>query len=179
MYKINDKIKIEELQEVAKGMTYKALKVISTNGDKLAFEILEGKKPDIMEDLRQEVILQLILNDYVISKECFKIVRKILYHKTKEVLELVIDEDNKDQENENNKKAYITYINNEYKTESKSNVFNVSLLLDDFTERQREIINIYSKINSMGKTAELLGIAKGTVNNTIRRLREKIQALSI
>lgn len=78
MYKIGDIIKIEELEEVAKGISLKAVKVIATNGDKLAFEILEGKKPEILEDIKQDVILKLLENNLRIEKNCFQVVRSAI-----------------------------------------------------------------------------------------------------
>ena len=43
----------------------------------------------------------------------------------------------------------------------------------DLTEKQKEILNIYSKIGTFGKTAEILGVAKSTVQVTIERIRKK------
>lgn len=162
-YKIGDVVDVQDLQEVVKGITKKAINVIATNGDKIAIELQEGKYRDLLEDLTQEVATQLILSDYIITKECFTIVRKYIYNKNRDIIELIINEN--ETENGNNftsiqdKKAYIQYINNYQETE-KTKTFNINILMEGLTERQREILNIYSKTNSMSKTAELLGISK-------------------
>lgn len=180
IYKIGNKIEVDELETVSKIIMKKALKVIASNGDIIAHEMLEGKHRDTVEDIKQEIILQLILNDYIITKECYKIVRKTIYQKTRETIELVIDKTENENENEfykiEDKKAYINFLNNEYNETTKSKMVNVAELLEGFTDRQKEIITIYANGNSRNKTAELLGISKGTVNNTIKRLRDKIEA---
>ena len=53
--------------------------------------------------------------------------------------------------------------------------FSIDLL--DLTERQKEILNIYSKTQSRQKTAEILGIAKSTIQVTIERIRKKCLVL--
>lgn len=178
MYKIGDIIKIEELEEVAKGISLKAVKVIATNGDKLAFEILEGKKPEILEDIKQDVILKLLENNLKIEKNCFQVVRSAIYRTNKTKIELIIDEEKSNFLEYQEQKAYINYINEEIGTEEKSKNFLIGEILEGLTERQKEIVLIYSKVNSFGKVAELLGVSKSTVSNTIYRLREKIDAKS-
>lgn len=177
-YKIGDKINVEELEDVSRGIARKAINVIATNGDRIALELQEGKHKELMEDIIQEVTLQLILNDYVISKECFKIVRSYIYKKNRDIIELIVDDDgtNNDFYNMQDKKAYINYINS-YRQEQKSKVFDVNILLEGLTTRQREIINIYAKTNSMQKTADLLGIKKSSVSDTIYTIRNKINKL--
>lgn len=180
IYRIGDKIEVDEVLKVANGIVKKAVNVIATSGDRIAFELQEGKQEDLKKDLIQEVATQLILNNYIITRECYKIVRSYIYKKNRDTIELIIDDDGTDDDNDFKKMydkiAYIKYIN-EYKEIKTSKHFNIEILLQDFTQRQREIITIYSKVNSMQKTAELLGISKGTVNNTIRRLRDKIDKM--
>lgn len=178
MYKMGDIIKIEELEEVAKGISLKAVKVIATNGDKLAFEILEGKRPEILEDIKQDVILKLLENNLKIEKNCFQVVRSAIYRTNKNNIELIIDEEKSDFLEYQDQKAYLQFIDKEIGTKEKSKNFSIGELLEGLTERQKEIIFMYSKINSFGKVAELLGVSKSTVSNTIYRLREKIDAKS-
>ena len=180
IYKIGDKIEIEELQKVSKGIARKAVAVIAASGDRIALELQENKYIDLMQDIIQEVSLQLILNNYVISKECYKIVRSYIYHKNKDIIELVIDKNidelDADFINIIDKKAYVNYINsyNEIKT---SKCFNTSELLKDLTERQKEIIYMYAKCNSMQKVADLLGIKKSSVSDAIYTIRNKINKM--
>ena len=124
IYKIGDKIQKEDLQEVTKGIAKKAINVIATNGDKIAIELQEGKHRDLIEDILQEVATQIILNDYIISKECFKIVRSYIYKKNRDTIELIIDNDNSTEFLDiTDKKAYINYINN-YREITTSKIFN-------------------------------------------------------
>ena len=61
IYKINDKINVEDLEEVSRGITRKAINVIATNGDKIALELQEGKHRELLEDIIQEVATQLMI----------------------------------------------------------------------------------------------------------------------
>jgi DNA-binding NarL/FixJ family response regulator len=179
VYKIGDNIKVEDLQEVARGITKKAINVIATNGDKIAIELQENKHIELYQDILQEVATQIILNNYVITKECYKIVRSYIYKKNRDIIELIIDnngENENDFANIQDKKAYINFIN-EYKQEQKSKVFNINILLEGLTSRQKEIISIYAKTNSMQKTADLLGIKKSSVSDCIYTIRNKIKSL--
>ena len=69
IYRINDKIEINELEEVAHGIVLKALRVIETSGNKFASRIIEHKDDEMLEDLQQSVILELIKNNYIINIE--------------------------------------------------------------------------------------------------------------
>ena len=105
-------------------------------------------------------------------------VRSYIYKKNRDIIELIIDEDGTDNDfyNMQDKKAYINYINS-YKEIKTSKVFDVNILLEGLTTRQREIINIYAKTNSMQKTADLLGIKKSSVSDCIYTIRNKINKL--
>lgn len=180
VYKINDKINVEDLQEVVRGITRKAINVIATNGDKIALELQENKHVELYQDILQEVATQIILNNYIITKECFKIVRSYIYKKNRDIIELIIDEDGTDGNefyNIQDKKAYINYINN-YKEIKTSKIFNTNELLQGLTSRQKEIITMYAKVGSMGKVAELLGIKKSSVSDAIYTIRNKINKLN-
>ena len=173
MYKINDKIRIEDLESVSRGVAKKAINVIASNGDVIALELQEGRYKDLMQDLIQEVSMCIILNDYMLTKEAFKCVRSYIYKKNRDIIELIIDEDKTDVFD---CLSYVNYISS-YREVERSQVFNVDVLLEDLTERQREIINMYAKINSMQKVADLLNIKKSTVSQVIYRLRRKINDL--
>lgn len=178
-YKVGDKIKENEIEGVALGVVKKALKVIETSGNRWATRIIEGKDIETMEDLKSLIILEILENNYIISKECYRKVNKYLYnYKVERVknIEIVINEN----ENISNidKYSYISYIKEEKNDiENKEMVKNFSLEMLDLTEKQKEILNIYSKIGTFGKTAEILGVAKSTVQVTIERIRKKAVAV--
>lgn len=176
VYKIGDKIEdLEQLENIASGMVIKALKIIEVKGNNWATKIIEGKDIDTLEDLKQIVILELIENDYVISKECYRKVNKYLYnYKIEKVknIEIVVNE----EENHSNidKFSYINYIKEENSIiENKQIAKKFSLDMLGLTEKQKEVLNIYSKLNSYEKTAEILGISKGATQTTIKRIKEK------
>lgn len=176
IYKIGDKIEnVEELETIATGVVIKALKIIEAQGNNWSTKIIEGKDIDTLEDLKQVVLLEIIENDYIISKECYKKVNKYLYnYKVDRVknIEIVVNED----ENISNidRYSYIDYIKEENNIiENKQVAKKFSLDMLELTEKQKEILNIYSKMNSYEKTAEILGIAKGSVQTTIKRIKEK------
>lgn len=180
IYKIGDKIEVDEVLKVSKGIARKAVAVIAASGDRIALELQENKHIDLMQDIIQEVSLQLILNNYIISKECYKIVRSYIYKKNRDTIELIIDDDGTDEDNDFKKMydkiAYVKYIN-EYKEIKTSKQFNVNKLMDGLTERQKEIILMYAKCNSMQKVADLLGIKKSSVSDAIYIIRNKINKM--
>lgn len=178
IYRIGDNVEIEKIEEVAKGIVKKALKVVETSGNRWATRIIEGQDRDTLEDLQQLVILEIIENNYIISKECYRKINKYLYnYKINRVknVEIVINEEN----NSNiDRYSYISYIKEEQNDiENREIVKNFSIENLQLTEKQKEILNIYSKIGTYGKTAEILGVAKSTVQVTIERIRKKAVAV--
>lgn len=174
IYKINDKIEVNELQEVAHGITMKALRVIETSGNKFASRIIEHKDDDTLQDLIQSVILELIKNNYIINKDCYKIVNKMLYNykndKIKSV-EIVVDEETNYSNIDFN--SYVEYLKNDSSIEFRDikSRFNIDEL--KLTARQKEILSIYSKMQSIRDVANLLNVSKRTVQTTIERIRQK------
>lgn len=174
IYKINDKINVDELEEVAQGITLKALRVIETSGNKFASRIIEHKDDDTLQDLQQSVILELIKNNYIISKDCYRIVNKMLYNykndKIKSV-EIVVDDETNYSNIDFN--SYVEYLKSDSAIEFKEikSRFNIDEL--KLTKRQKEILNIYSKMQSIRDVANLLNVSKRTVQTTIERIRQK------
>lgn len=174
IYKINDKINIDELEEVARGITFKALRVIETSGNKFASRIIEHKDDDTLQDLQQSVILELIKNNYIISKECYKIVNKMLYNykndKIKSV-EIVVDDETNFSNIDFN--SYVEYLKSESSIEFKDVKSRFSIDELKLTDKQKEILNIYSKLQSIRDTATILNISKRNVQTVIERIRHK------
>jgi DNA-directed RNA polymerase specialized sigma subunit len=74
--------------------------------------------------------------------------------------------------------SYVNYIKKEENILQKREIVKkFSLDMLNLTEKQKEILNIYSKIRSMSQTAEILGVAKSTVQVTIERIRKKAVAV--
>ena len=179
IYKIGDKIEVEELERVASGIVRKALKVIETSGNNWASRIIENKDLDTLEDLKSLVIIEILENNYKITKECYRKVNKFLYnYKVNRIknVEIVVN----DEENISNidRYSYISYIKEERnELDKRELVKKFSLDMLNLTEKQKEILNVYSKMGTFGKTAEILGVAKSTVQVTIERIRKKAVAV--
>lgn len=186
VYRIGDKIEENKIMEISRGITKKALKIIeassvnSAKNKKSGYNVyvtrlLENKDLDTLEDLHQIVAMQLFRDNYIITKECYRIVNKYIYNYKKEKVnnvEIIVNDD----ENFSNidRYSYINYIKEEKNIlENKEIKRNFSIDVLQLTEKQKEILNIYSKMLSYEKTAELLGISKGAVQTTIKRIREK------
>lgn len=175
VYKIGDNVEVEKIEEVARGIVIKGLKVIEASGNNWASRIIERKDIETFEDLKSIVILEIIENDYKITKECYRKINKYMYnYKTDKInnVEIVINEET----NASNVdlQGFVNYEREKtsYYEETKENKrFNLELL--ELTDRQKEILNIYSKTQSRQKTAEILGVAKSTVQVTIERIRAK------
>ena len=174
IYKYGDIISIEELEEVAKRVVLKALKVIENVGNKHATNILEGKDVDTFEDLQQEVMLKIIENDYVLTKECYKKVNKVLNDRKKDVVKLTFIEDNQENISELDKKAYIEYINADYNEKRRTDVLYYKTIINGLTKRQKEIFAMYEKLQNLHEVARVLGIDYQTVKTTIYRIRQKL-----
>ncbi|MGM9881466.1 MAG: hypothetical protein ACI31S_01330 [Bacilli bacterium] len=171
IYKIGDKIKIDELELVSKIIVKKALKVIETSGNKFATNIIEGRNNEMLEDLQQTVVLQLIIDDYIITKNCYKIVNAELYKCKKDKLlniEIVVNDEDASC-TELDKKSYIDFCNiTEPKKHEKINLNDLKL-----TEKQMEVINIYSKLNSERAVASALGVTQQAIHKTLKAVRNK------
>ena len=179
VYRIGDKVEVEKIEKIALGVAVKALRVIEASGNRWASRMIEGKDLDTLEDLKSIVILEILENNYIISKECYRKVNKYLYdYKVNKIknIEIVVNDD----ENISNidKFSYINYIKvekNSFENKEIAKKFSIEKL--ELTEKQKEILNIYSKMGTYGKTAEVLGVAKSTVQVTIERLRKKAVAV--
>lgn len=175
IYKIGDNVEIENLQEVARGIVLKGLKVIEASGNLWASKVIERKDIETLQDLTQIVILEIIENDYKITKSCYSKINKYMYnYKINKInnIEIVINEET----NATNVdfQGFVNYEREKssyYEETREKKSFDLELL--ELTDRQKEILNIYSKTQSRQKTAEILGVAKSTVQVTIERIRVK------
>lgn len=173
-YKIGDTIKKEDLQKVCRGITRKALKVIETKGNSWVTRIIEYRDLDTLQDLEQTVAIQILEDNYKITKNAFKIVNNYIYNYKIQKLKNVEITINENGISNLDKNSYISYVMEEItpieKTE-KNKKINIEEL--ELTKKQLEILNIFSKMGSFGKTAEVLGITKSTVQTTISRIKNK------
>ena len=174
VYRIGDTIEAEELEEVSKGIAKKALKVIEASGNRFATNIIEGRDADTFADLVQSVAVALIENNYIISKECYKIVNHYLYNYKKS--QLILHIDNEDEKNEIERNGYIEYITTNYtqKTSQKSNITSLKNIYNMLTPRQAEILKIYTNLGNIQHTADFLGISRQAIQNALHDIKQKL-----
>lgn len=182
----------------------KALKVVATNGDKKALDILiyyKSKKIDDFEDLVQEVALAIVENGYILKdslvikkhsfklkkevdgfkfiskvskKNSYRVVRKAIYKLAKEELNCYSYNDLVDEKNE-----FIEVLSyNKYIVEDTSYKLakKAKFNLNELglTNRQKEVLQMYASLKSINKVAELLHISKQAVSKTINVIKEKV-----
>lgn len=175
VYKIGDFVEVEEIEEVARGIVIKGLKVIEASGNCWASKIIERKDIETFEDLTQIVILEIIENNYKITKSCYKKINQYMYNYKRDKInnvEIVVNEETNTTNTD--LQAYVNFVKEKssyYEDIKENKSFSIDIL--ELTDRQKEILNIYSKTQSRQKTAEILGVAKSTVQVTIERIRAK------
>lgn len=171
---IGRKVSIEELENISKKVVRKSLRVMASSTSSLYIhKLLEYKDTDTIKDLEQEVATQLIIDGYVITKNAFHIVRNYLY-KNYEKTELeIFSSEEEEQKALDNASYKISFVNNNNEEMKKTCNFSIESL--GLTDRQNEIIKMYANGVSRYKIAEMLGVSSvGTINNTIKRIKDKI-----
>lgn len=190
--------------EIIKKVAMKALKVVATNGDKKALDVLfycKTKKLDDFEDLVQEVALAIVENGYILKdslvikkhnfklkkevdgfsfitkvskKNSYRVVRKAIYRLAKDEMHCYSYNVLGDEENE-----FIEVLSyNKYIVEDTSYKLTKKATFNlnalNLTNRQKEVLQMYASLKSINKVAELLGISKQAVSKTINVIREKV-----
>lgn len=207
--KVNNKKERQEKAinyEAIKKISMKALKVVATNGDKKALDILvyfKNYKMDDFEDLIQAVALAAIENGYkmnnkiiiknhvfnlkkkingfnfigkVSKKNIYRVVRKEIYRMYNDDIHCISYNNYIDE-----KKEYIETISyNNFLCDNNSYKLEKKAKFNieslGLTERQAEIIKMYASLKSINKVAEILGISKQAVSKTINIIRNKVNA---
>lgn len=207
--KVINKKEIQEKNidfEIIKKVAMKALKVVATNGDKKALDILvyfKTYKTDDFEDLTQAVALSTMENGYmmnnniIIKKHVFnlknkingfnfigKVSKKNIYRVVrKEIYRMYNDDIHCISYNNyiDDKKEYIETVSyNQFLCNNNSYELEKKATFNieslGLTERQTEIIKMYANLKSINKVAEILGISKQAVSKTINIIRNKVNA---
>lgn len=173
---LNERVKEEKLEEVAELVMYKALRIVEQKGSLYASVLIEKKDIETLKDIKQDVIIQIICDDYIVTRNAFRVVRKFIYNNYEKNNIDIFYNDEK-IEIEMNKQSFEKYnkkIVNVSFMKQKNIDFNIEKI--KLTEREREIINMYAKGISVSEICKNLEIkSKGTVSNTIKRVKEKIK----
>ncbi len=176
---INSKIEVQELEKTSKIITKKALKVISCSGSVYALKLLENKDIDTLNDLQQEVSLQIVLDNYIITKNAFKVVRSFIYNNY-EKTECEIFTSEEQEEKSLNKVFYWSFLSNSNENTKKASRIDLKKLYSILSETEKKIFQYYF-INNMKKIdiANMLDIKKQNITTYILRIKEKTIKYSI
>lgn len=170
---LNKKINVEDVEKYSKIIVKKALKVISCSGSIYAIKLLENKDVDTLKDLQQEVALQLILDNYIINKNTFKVVRSYIY-KNYEKTEMEIFTSEENQETAENQASYISYLNNSNEKSKKATKIDLKKLYKKLSDTEKKIFQYYFINNMKQKNiAEMLDIKKQNITTYILRIKQK------
>lgn len=170
---LNQKINVEDVEKYAKIIVKKALKVISCSGSIYAIKLLENKDVNTLEDLKQEVALQLVLDNYIINKNTFKVVRSYIY-KNYEKTETEIFTTEEEEEKATEKTSYISYINSNGTEKQKASKIDLKKLYKVLSATEKKIYKYYF-INNMKKIdiAKMSDIKKQNITTYILRIKQK------
>lgn len=174
---LNQKIKVEEVEKYSKIITKKALKVISCSGSVYALKLLEDRDLDTLEDLYQEVGLQIILDDYIITKNSFKVVRSFIYRNfEKTELEIFTNDTEKTDiiEKTIDNTCYISYLDNSNEEPKKASKIDLKKLYKVLSDTEKNIFQYYFVNNMKQKDiAKMLDIKKQNITTYINRIKQK------
>lgn len=170
---LNSKINVEDLEKYSKIITKKALKVIACSGSIYALKLLENKDIDTLEDLYQEVALQIVLDNYIINKNTFKVVRSYIYNNY-EKTELEIFTDDTEQEQAEEKTSYLSFMNNNSENTKKATKIDLKKLYTILSDTEKKIFQYYFINNMKQKNiASMLEKRQGDISNYIKRIKQK------
>ena len=173
---INTKVKVEELEKISKIITRKSLKVVACSGSIYALKLLENRDLDTLNDLYQEVSLQIILDDYVITRNAYKVVRKYIYNNyEKNNVELFFENENENVIDDTiNKNCYISYINNSNEESKKATKIDTNKLYELLSDTEKKIYHYYF-INNMKQVdiGKMLELKKQNITTYINRIKQK------
>lgn len=204
---LNQKIGEEELEKYSSIIVKKALKVLSCSGSNAelvekekkttkkttkkstnkglniyALMLLEKKDLDTLEDLKQEVAIQIILDNYTITKNAYHIVRKYIYNNyEKTPLEIFtengIEEKNDVIEKTIDNTCYLSYMNNNNDKElKKAKKIDLKKLYNMLSETEQKVFQYYI-INNIKQVqvANILDIKRNAVNVYKTRILKKAE----
>lgn len=170
---INTKIQEEDIEKYSKIIVKKALSVIACKGSIYAIKLLENKDMDTLEDLRQEVAIQIMLDNYVITRNSYKTVRKFLYDNY-EKTEIEIFTTEEKQEEKEEQASFISYINNNNEEMKKPKRIDFEKLQQKLSKTEKKIFQYYF-INNMQQVniAKMTDTTKSNINILIKRIKKK------
>lgn len=202
---INSKIEVEDLEKYSKIIVKKALKVLACSGENAeivgeekkkkekqgkkkkgfniyALMLLENKDLETLKDLQQEVAIQIILDNYTITKNAYHIIRKYLYDNyEKTPLEIFTNSGEEEKENIIDKTidntCYLSYMNNNNEKElKKAKKIDLKKLYSMLSETEKKIFQYYIINNiSQIKVADILDIKRNAVNVYKTRILKKAE----
>ena len=117
--------------------------------------------------------MQLVLDNYTINKNTFKVVRSYIY-KNYEKTEVEIFTTEEQEEQATEQASYISYINSNGTEKQKASKIDLKKLYKNLSETEKKIFQYYF-INNMKKIdiSKMLDIKKQNITTYILRIKQK------
>lgn len=201
-FNANDKEFTQELELTSAKILSKTLNVIySKSSCQYVLDILHHKNIEELHDLQQEVVLQILSNNFIynnlikIKNNYYRIKRNnqklivldlqricryinsMIYHSRKNN-ENVIALDIIRQQEERTECVSCYIVEHTEKTNKiKKQMQSIAELR--LTEKQKEILQMYANMRSTYRVADALNISRSAVDTTIRRIKNRIKTQAI
>lgn len=201
-FNINDKEFAQELELTSAKILSKTLNVIySKSSSQYVLDILQHKNIEDLHDLQQEVSLLILSNNYMynniikIKNNYYRIKRNrrelqvldlqricryinsIIYHSRKNKENVIALDIIREQEERTECVSCYIVEHTEKTNKIKKQMQSIAELR--LTEKQKEILQMYSTMRSTYRVAEALSISRSTVDTTLRRIKNRIKAQAI
>lgn len=201
-FNANDKEFAQAVQVASAKILIKTLNVIySKSSNQYVLDILQHKNIEELHDLQQEVSLQILCCNYLyndiikIKNNYYKIKRNrrelqvldlqricryinsIIYHSRKNKENVIALDIIREQEERTECVSCYIVEHTEKTNKIKKQMQSIADL--KLTEKQKEILQMYTSMRSTYRVAEALNISRSTVDTTLRRIKSRIKAQAI
>lgn len=201
-FNANDTEFAQELQVTSAKILTKTLNIIySKSSSQYVLDILQHKNIEDLHDLQQEVSYMILSNNFMynnivkIKNNYYKIKRinkelkvldlqricryinSLIYHSRKNKENVIALDIIREQEERTECVSCYIVEHTEKTNKIKKQMQNIVEL--KLTEKQKEILQMYSTMRSTYRVAEALNISRSAVDTTLRRIKSRIKAQAI
>lgn len=201
-FNVNDKEFTQELQVTSTKILTKTLNVIyAKSSSQYVLDILQYKNIEDLHDLQQEVAIRILSSNYMynniikIKNNYYRIKRNkrelqvldlqricryinsLIYHKRKNNESVIALDIIREQEERTECVSCYIVEHTEKTNKIKKQMQSIAELR--LTEKQKEILQMYTTMRSTYRVAEALNISRSTVDTTLRRIKSRIKAQAI
>lgn len=201
-FNVNDEKFAQAVQVASAKILSKTLNVIySKSSNQYVLDILQHKNIEELHDLQQEVVLQILSNNFIyndlikIKNNYYRIKRNrrelqvldlqricryinsIIYHSRKNKENVIALDIIREQEERTECISCYIVEHTEKTNKIKKQMQSIADL--KLTEKQKEILQMYANMRSTYKVADALNISRSTVDTTLRRIKSRIKSQAI